>query len=517
MLRTPYHWVVICLALPMVACGAEPSVDTTLRFDNVTRERVSSLPDSSYRFDALFTDFNGDGCADPYVHDHGDPATSRLWLARCDGSFRFDLADVAETRYFIADPPQPQGSGWITLIDHDGDGRQDFWLRNASTRYINDTPHGQHIPHFAKKERGCDSNSCAFGDINGDGRLDVIGSDRSVHDANNGRRIAAASGDEAAPLVADVDGDGWADILQPKLGGYWHNQRGKLTWRAVAGLTGGSYLMALADFDNDGFMDLFILDGPECNEPSRPGRASLWQNDRHGGFVDVSVDSGLASVAFVGCQTNYGNVIAADFDNDGLTDLLLAGSSPSYRILRNQGGMRFARSSVDLGGAGGTAKARVAVADFDNDGRLDILNTQGETNLGLWRNRSDTGSAHWMKVRVRGAGNNADGIGSDLRFYRANTTQLLAHYQVQANDQHAQTWIHAGLGNAEKIDLRVGFPATPEPLLLNGLDSNQELIVYANGCVIKSWKPGHGWPLQPPQDCPPRSMDADDASISRQP
>lgn len=504
MLRTPYHWLLTCLALPMAACGTERSVDSALRFDNVTREHVSALPDSSYRFDALFTDFNGDGCADPYIHDHADPATSRLWLARCDGSLRFDLADVAKTRYFIADPPQPQGSGWITLIDHDGDGRQDVWQRNASTRYINDTPRGQHMPHFARKEPGCDSNSCAFGDINGDGRLDVIGSDRSVHDANSGRVIAAASGDEAAPIIGDVDGDGWADIAQPKLGGYWHNQRGKLSWRAVPGLHGGSYLMALADFDNDGFMDLFILDGPECNEPSRPGRASLWQNDRRGGFVDVIAESGLAALPFVGCQTNYGNVIAADFDNDGLPDLLVAGSSPSYQILRNQGGMRFSPSAIDLGGAGGTAKARVAVADFDNDGRLDIINTQGGTNLGLWRNVSGTGTTRWMKVRVRGAGNNVDGIGADLRFFRAGSNQLLAHYQVQANDQHAQTWIHVGLVDAEKIDLRVGFSATDKPLLLKGLDTNQEVILYANGCVIENWKPGHGWPLQPPPDCLPR-------------
>ncbi|MEO7200570.1 MAG: VCBS repeat-containing protein [Dokdonella sp.] len=501
----------------MAACVAEPAVDSALRFDNVTREQVSALPESSYRFDALFTDFNGDGCADPYIHDHANPATSRLWLARCDGSSRFDPADVAQTRHFIADPPQPQGSGWISLIDHNGDGRQDFWQRNASTRYINDTPRGQHTPYFAKKERGCDSNSCTFGDIDGDGRLDVIGSDRSVRDANSGRLISAASGDDAAPIIGDVDGDGWADIVQPKLGGYWHNQRGKLSWRGVPGLHGGSYLMALADFDNDGYVDLFILDGPECNEPARPGRASLWQNDRRGGFVDVSADSGLASLPFVGCQTNYGNVIAADFDNDGLADLLVAGSSPSYQILRNQGGMRFARSTVDLGGAGGTAKARVAVADFDNDGRLDILTTQAETNLGLWRNRSDTGSAHWMKVRVRGAVNNADGIATDLRFYRVNTTQLLAHYQVQANDQHAQTWIHAGIGDAAKIDLRVGFSAASKPLLLKGLDSNQEVIVYANGCVIEHWKPGHGWPLQPPLDCVLHGADVVPSSTSGQP
>src|SRR3546814_11763325 len=77
--------------------------------------------------------------------------------------------------------------------------------------------------------------------------------------------------------------------------------------------SGRSMQILLADFDNDGDLDLFLLDGPKFSNSTQ---GLLYRNNGSGGFTDVSAGSGLADVA----ASDYGNIIAADFDNDGQQD-----------------------------------------------------------------------------------------------------------------------------------------------------------------------------------------------------
>src|SRR3546814_18306909 len=81
----------------------------------------------------------------------------------------------------------------------------------------------------------------------------------------------------------------------------------------------------LADFDNDGDLDLFLLDGPKFSNSTQ---GLLYRNNGSGGFTDVSVGSGQADVA----ASDYGNIIAADFDNDGRQAQKVAGVSVSVRL-----------------------------------------------------------------------------------------------------------------------------------------------------------------------------------------
>src|SRR5690606_11239460 len=117
--------------------------------------------------------------------------------------------------------------------------------------------------------------------------------------------------------------------------------------------TGNSIeLMTLADFDNDGDLDLFYINDSEDST----GKAYLFENDGNGGFRDVSSASGLNGVRSVPYLTNYGNTLVADFDNDGLQDLLVAGLSHSstVRVFRNTGNLRFAASDINFGESGGS-------------------------------------------------------------------------------------------------------------------------------------------------------------------
>ena len=476
------------------ATAAPPS------FQNVTGQVLDRIMPSDRHFDALWTDFNGDGCHDAYIFDHGTRATTRLWLNRCNGTNTFVFADASEAGYYRTSPANPEGSGWLTLVDHNGDGRQDFWMRWASTRYTNGTPAGQFMPSFADKSNGCDDATCMFADMNGDGRLDIVQSNRRVVDAASGAQVHPAAGPSGYGVLGDLNGDGWPEFVQPKVAGYWSNGGSALTWRSAPALRGATFLMTLADFDNDGYVDLVTFHGAECNEPQVTGGVFAFRNDRNGGFVDVSASSGLAAIPFVGCETNYGNMIAADMDNDGLQDLVIAGSSPRVAIYRNIGGLRFQQTPAQFGGD--DYKSRVAVADYDNDGRLDILKTQTQTNAGIWRNTTSTGSNRWMKVRARGPGTNTDAIGADLRWYRPGTNQLVAHMQVQANDQHAQTWLHTGVGPLAAVDMVVRFPKPGGEYRFDGLHTDQEVVVFSNGCLVQDWHLGSGWPLTAPAGCP---------------
>ena len=105
------------LLLPALQVLAAPAGGAgAIRFDDVTAASVDALADSEYRFDAVWTDFNGDGCPDPFVFGHADPATSRLWLNLCDGSGRFRLVGNDAVRHYINPPVLPLGAGWMTEI-----------------------------------------------------------------------------------------------------------------------------------------------------------------------------------------------------------------------------------------------------------------------------------------------------------------------------------------------------------------------------------------------------------------
>ncbi|MGB8634433.1 MAG: VCBS repeat-containing protein, partial [Rhodanobacteraceae bacterium] len=227
-------------APPVVPAGA-------MNFSNVTSQSLDQIQGSSYRFDAMWTDFNGDGCYDAWIFDHESPGTSRLWINRCDGSNTFTLEDNAAVNYFIPNPDMPRGSGWVTLIDFNGDGRQDFWTwdyTNLAARYVNGTASATSgAPFFSGKQAACNEH-CVVADINGDGRLDIVHENRAIEDALNGTSIAPAAGQSGYRNAAYLNGDGWVDLLQPGAGGYWKNNAGNLSWVSVPGLVGTTNLMA---------------------------------------------------------------------------------------------------------------------------------------------------------------------------------------------------------------------------------------------------------------------------------
>ncbi len=501
--------------LAIVATSASALADSGIRFENVGATALDTQAQSEYRFDAVWTDFNGDGCPDPFIFGHADPATSRLWLNRCDGSGGFTLAGNDAVRYYINPPELPLGAGWMSVFDIDGDGREDFWLRHANmlaARYINGTPVGQFVPRFEAKADAC-SNACVFGDIDGDGRLDIIEPNRRITDMVSGRELYPATTRKGEAIIFDVDGDGWPEVVQPGAGGYWHNRRGRLSW-VDAGLAGEQPILA-ADLDGSGRLSLLTLTD---TTDSRRGRVHLFGNDGDGRFTDVTADSGLADLPVIAWHTGYGNGIAADLDNDGRLDLMLTAFDrrEAVTLLRNVGSLRFEPLTTRFGPAGQGAEGSVAradLADYDFDGRLDLVKTQAGSNIGLWRNVTANDN-HWMQVRVRGDAHNSDAVGADVRWLVPDNGSLIAHEVVQIGDRHPRRVLHGGLGRHQRVDLEVRYPHGGRQWRFDGLAVDQAVIVFPDGCLLTGWQPGKGWPRQAPARCDRRGQAPERAAAS---
>jgi hypothetical protein len=218
-----------------------------------------------------------------------------------------------------------------------------------------------------------------------------------------------------------VDNDGWIDLYVTNVGpNSLYRNRGGGTFVDVTRSSGvGSPLWsascAFADLDKDGDLDLFVTNyvdsdparTPFCGDAKlgtrfychplnyKPLPNTLYRNDGHGVFADVSSASGLAH------HRGYGlGVLVTDYDDDSWPDVFVANDSVANFLFRNSGGMRFEETALGAGVAvatDGVARAGMGVdaGDYDGDGRLDfvVTNLDLETHS-LFRSLGDGLFAH---------------------------------------------------------------------------------------------------------------------------
>ena len=148
-------------------------------------------------------------------------------------------------------------------------------------------------------------------------------------------------------------------------------------WKHTSGESKNRFLIesmgsgvALADFDHDGLLDIFLVAGGETPgaKNSAPPRNALYRNLGGGRFEDISAKAGIERLPFYGM-----GVSAADYDNDGFPDLYITGY-PSSGLYHNNGDGTFtdvtAKAGVSNAGRWGASAAWI---DYDRDGRLDLF------------------------------------------------------------------------------------------------------------------------------------------------
>ena len=242
------------------------------------------------------------------------------------------------------------------------------------------------------------------------------GSFEDVTDRAGLERIGWASG----VCAGDYDNDGWIDLFVTYFGGnvLYRNRAGRgfadVTAQAGLPVSGGHWGSGCSfiDHDRDGDLDLFAanylrFDAAAAPEPGQ-GANCVWKgvpvncgpkglptdtnrffaNAGNGTFADVSGPSGIASVTGRYPMTAVG----ADLDDDGWTDLYVASDSTAAILYRNNRDKTFTDVALHSGAALGEqgnpqAGMGVAVGDFDNDGRLDLLKTHFADDIpALYRN-----------------------------------------------------------------------------------------------------------------------------------
>ena len=203
------------------------------------------------------------------------------------------------------------------------------------------------------------------------------------------RAIAAT-----ALALGDYDGEGEDNLLVSQgVTRLYNMHRGYVTERPRTELPAVAVNATFADYDNDGWLDLFVIGGDS--------RAYLLRNKDGRAFDDVSAASGVVDAG--GAR----KALFFDFDHDGDLDLLLAGG-PAIRLYRNNLDGTF----TDVAGAAGltgAADARdAAFGDFDGDGRLDLVVISADGGDALFQNTGfrgfrDATAASGLTSRASGA------------------------------------------------------------------------------------------------------------------
>jgi hypothetical protein len=258
-------------------------------------------------------------------------------------------------------------------------------------------------------------SSVVRGDFNNDGQPDVLltGADSSFnrisqvwqnHSSGRFTNLNAALPGLSSSAVArgDINNDGWSDLLLTGLAGMdannfpiylsqvWNNAGNGTFTNAQAGLPGvDAGAAALGDFDNDGDLDILLT-----GYSSTGAVAQVWRNGGNGTFTNLN--AGLPGVL-------YSSVAWGDLDGDGWLDILLTGTPDGFsntaisQLWRNQGNGTFVKLNLNLPGI---SQGAVALGDFDQDGRLDLV-LAGYASTGavcqVWRN---LGAGIFTKVNV---------------------------------------------------------------------------------------------------------------------
>ena len=339
-------------------------------------------------------DVDGDGRLDVLCGNDNGP--NELLLQQSDGSF-------------VAFAGFPGGStntrSVIALGDVDGDGRLDVLIGNSADwngiQYEGDQTNelllqqsdGSFVAATGFPGGTAATMSVAMGDVDGDGRLDVLVGNHGVanelllqHSDGSFAAVASFPGGNAETdvvVLGDVNGDGRLDVLVGN-GGYGANelllQQNDDSLVAVAGFPVGTVdigynplsVVALGDVDGDGRLDVLVgnsvgsyCDGGVANE------LLLQQSD--GRFV--------AAAGFPGGSACTQAVALGDVDGDGRLDMLIGNFDGANELLLQQSDGSFVAAA---GFPGGSALTRaIALGDVNGDGRLDVLvgNHQGDDEL----------------------------------------------------------------------------------------------------------------------------------------
>lgn len=239
-----------------------------------------------------------------------------------------------------------------------------------------------------------------------------------------------------------------------------------IRWVHSAGRSAEKYLpessgagCAFLDFDNDGWMDIYLVNSGKSNffNPPQPLQNALYRNNRDGTFTDVTAKAGVAG-------GGYGmGVAVGDYNGDGFPDLYVTQCGQNI-LYRNNGDGTFTDVTAQAGVAVGGWSSSAVWFDYDNDGRLDLFVCQfAEFDLLHGCGKDSAGVRHYCIPKIFNPmpswlfHNNGDGTFTDISKAAGIAEHLGKAWGVVATD----------VNNDGRMDLFVSNDTVPNFLFIN--------------------------------------------------
>lgn len=432
------------------------------------------LDDPGYCTQGAFLDYDGNGLLDLFIVNYNtknfprfdlqgirkkrDPwAGDKLYRNNGDGTF----TDVSEEAGINQNPI---GFGLsATVSDLNSDGWPDMYVTNdymeRDYMYINQGDgtfrdeilvRTDVIPYFSM---GSD-----IADIDNNGYPDILVVDMLPPDYARRSVFKTPDYDIYHELVANgYHRQNMRNMLQLNNGDGTFTEAGQL-----AGIykTDWSWSALMADFDNDGNKDVFITNGfPRFYTDLDYLNSTLWDQVPEGGLRDnPELRYKLVQQMEKVEMHNFA------FQNVGMQSG--GGYSLSFKDVSEAWGLK----TYSVSGA-------AAYADFNNDGLLDLIVSNINEPPFVFRNRARESRNNYLKVRLKGTGYNTFGIGAKVKLITKNGTIFFQEaFQGRGFQSSVDPVLHFGLGPSEQVDVEVAWPDQTRQILRD-IPVNQTITV----------------------------------------
>lgn len=423
------------------------------------------LDDPGYSTQAAFFDYDNDGDLDMFLLNHNVKKIDNMEFARHKDEvdalagnklFRNDnghFVDVSKAAGIVQNP-LTFGLG-IAVADINKDGWQDVYVTNDYNEpdylYLNNkngtfTDHSQQmLRHHSQFSMGVD-----IADFNNDTQPDIFTLDMLPADNHRQKSLQLQENYELFELQQQQG-------LYPQyMRNMLHLNNGDGTFSEIGQLAGvaktdWSWCPLIADFDNDGYKDIFISNG-YLRDYTNKDFLRYWG--------DYKIKKAMAREPFL------------------LMDLVTAmpaTAMPDY-IFRNEHNLTFSNKQQEWGLNQTNMSNGAVYADLDNDGDLDLVVNTLNQPASLYRNHaSDVNHASYLALKLKGPGLNTQAVGAKVYVYTPGQAQYQELNPNRGYLSCVSTTLNFGLGTHQKADsVRITWPNQTTQLLTN-VKANQLL------------------------------------------